>query len=126
MRTTKQKQVVYDAVLSSCDHPTAETLLSRCKNVLPSVNLATVYRNLNSLVLENKIRRISLTSGDRFDKTLYNHAHFKCNCCGSVFDVLEVDVENAIKSTCKEVAVIDEVDFTLTGKCSACANSTKN
>ena len=49
---SKQKTVVYNAVMSSSDHPTADMVLSRCKEVMPSINLATVYRNLNALIKE--------------------------------------------------------------------------
>ena len=47
---SKQKQVVYNAVLNSVDHPSAETVLLRSKVEMPSFNLATVYRNLSALI----------------------------------------------------------------------------
>ncbi len=126
MRNSKQRQVVYDAVLNSCDHPTAETILTKCKSVLPSVNLATVYRNLNTLVLENKIKRISQVGGDRFDKTLCNHAHFRCNCCNEVFDVLDIDVDGAVNGAIKSLGEVDVIEVSLSGTCANCLSQIKN
>ena len=120
MRITKQKQVVLNAVLNSSDHPTAETILLRCKEEMPSVNLATVYRNLNSLSLENKIKRISISGGDRFDKTLTNHAHFKCLCCQSVFDIDNVDICGIIDCVGDSVKDISSIDVNVTGTCLNC------
>ncbi len=94
---SKQRQVVLQVVTNSCDHPTAETVLFRCKEIMPSINIATVYRNLGALVKQGLINKISQDEGDRFDKTLHTHAHFKCLNCGSLTDLLDIDVES-IKS----------------------------
>ena len=122
MRMTKQKQVVLDAVLKSSDHPTAETVLVRCKEELPSVNLATVYRNLNALANENKIRRIQISGGDRFDKTLTNHAHFKCLCCNSVFDIDNVDISAIINRVDALGDTVSSVELAVNGICQNCKN----
>ena len=123
MRLTRQKQVVLNAVLNSSDHPTAEMVLQRCKLEMPSVNLATVYRNLNSLALENKIRRIQISGGDRFDKTLTNHAHFKCLCCQSVFDIDNVDISGIIDNVGSAVSSVASVEVAVNGVCCNCKNN---
>ena len=53
---SKQKQVVYNAVLNSVDHPSAETVLLRSKVEMPSINLATVYRNLSALIKDGLVK----------------------------------------------------------------------
>lgn len=123
MRITKQKQVVLNAVLNSCDHPTAEMVLSRCKQELPSVNLATVYRNLHALSFENKIKRISISGGDRFDKTLESHAHFKCVNCNCVFDIDNVDFNGIIERASGSVKTVLGVDVVVNGLCLNCAKN---
>lgn len=120
MRNTKQKQVVLNAVLNSFDHPTAETVLNRCKAEMPSVNLATVYRNLHALTLENKIKRIAISGGDRFDKTLTEHAHFKCQKCQSVIDIDNVDICGIIDDAKCSVESVSSVEVTLSGLCLNC------
>ena len=117
---SKQRQVVLTAVQTSCDHPTAEMVLGRCKELMPSINLATVYRNLNALVKEGKVRKIEAVGGDRFDKTLFDHAHFQCSKCGAVIDIMGIDV-NPILAIAKFGGndIIDtEINFR--GVCATC------
>ncbi len=123
---SKQYDIVYTVVNSSHDHPTAEMVLGRAKELKKSINLATVYRNLSVLEKENKIRRIYSPSGDRFDKTLYNHAHFRCEKCGEFFDIMGVDFEKALDNLDKSIHNINSVEFIASGTCSNCAKNSKN
>ena len=61
MRESKQRDIVYKVVHESYDHPVAETVLLRCKELMPTINLATVYRNLKTLTNEGLIKKISLS-----------------------------------------------------------------
>ncbi len=115
---SKQKEIVLNAVLTSCDHPTAETVLLRSKAEMPSINLATVYRNLNALVRDGLIKKVVADGGDRFDKTLINHAHFQCRVCGSVTDAVGVDF-SAISSGAVN-GVVESVDISIKGVCPNC------
>ena len=54
-RNTRQKAVVYQVLLDSYDHPTAEKIYERAKKELPTISLGTVYRVLKELVSEGKI-----------------------------------------------------------------------
>ncbi len=120
---SKQRQAVLDVVTNSCDHPTAETILYRCKQIIPSMNLATVYRNLKELVKQGKVNKISQEEGDRFDKTLVNHAHFKCINCSNLTDLLDIDVDAIKLQVENEYGVkinISSVSFS--GICDNCLN----
>lgn len=120
MRTSSQRNIILDVVNASCDHPNADMILSRAKKYMPSINLATVYRNLSQLVDCSMVLRIPLPDGDRFDKTLSPHAHFHCVACGKVFDVdvmksdIISDIENASDIR------IEKIDIILSGLCSDC------
>ena len=119
---SKQKTVVYNAVMSSSDHPTADMVLSRCKEVMPSINLATVYRNLNALIKEGAIQKVMVDGGDRFDKTLGTHAHFQCRVCNVVVDVEGIDltcIKEGVSELCSQV---EDVDVTIKGVCQTCLN----
>ncbi len=118
---SKQRQIVLSVVNNSIDHPTAETVLYRCKSLMPSINLATVYRNLKALVGQGLVNKISQDEGDRFDKTLCAHAHFKCTNCGSLTDLLEIDVESIKKEVeLKYNFKASETNFVFKGVCSSC------
>ncbi len=118
---SKQRQTILNVITESVDHPTAETVLYRCKQIMPSINIATVYRNLKTLVNQGLIKRISQEEGDRFDKTLCTHAHFKCSNCGNLTDVLEIDVESIKNEVEKRyLCNVTDSNFLLKGVCEFC------
>lgn len=87
MRNTKQRDLIYEVVVSSEKHLTADQIYNECIKSIPSISLGTVYRNLNSLVNSRKIKRIKMPDNiDRFDKTK-KHSHIICNKCGKIDDV---------------------------------------
>ena len=46
-RFSHQRERIYQAVLESRDHPTAEMVYQQLKPELPRLSLGTVYRNLS-------------------------------------------------------------------------------
>jgi Fur family transcriptional regulator, peroxide stress response regulator len=87
-RTTRQLTAVYEALRGDHSHPSAEEIHRRVRKKSPQVSLGTVYRNLQRLTEEGKIRTVHL--GDRsacYDPTLEDHDHFICQRCGRVDDV---------------------------------------
>ena len=123
MRNTIQKEVVLNTVLSSSDHPDVETIYLRCKNKLPSISIATVYRVLTSLAKQGKILKVDCQNGDRYDKTLYPHAHLKCNECGNVLDVCSVDLTEILNNAVNvEKATLNSVNVIFSGVCENCSS----
>ena len=89
---------------------------------MPEISLGTVYRNLKVLVELGKIREVSiLNAGDRYDKTIGLHAHFRCKHCGRVLDVpagaLE-ELESKVQSATGYLIEGTEVLFV--GVCDGC------
>ena len=126
MRQTAQKNVIYETVISSCDHPDVETVYNRAKKILPTLSIATVYRVLTNLANQGKIYKVACPTGDRYDKTLIKHAHFKCNVCKSVTDIMSVDVINALSLAYNESEnQIDEANFLFSGTCKNCLSNNK-
>lgn len=78
---------ILDLIRTSKEHMTAEQVFLTLKQTYPSVVLATVYNNLNSLYEQGKIRKISMEGGpDRYDNVT-RHDHLVCRRCGSLEDV---------------------------------------
>ena len=93
-RNTKQKKLIYNAVMNSPIHPTAEDVYHAVKKQLPNISLTTVYRNLNLQVVHGKIKRIHLPDKqDRFEKNPKKHYHILCEVCGE-FEDLKVPAYN--------------------------------
>jgi Fur family peroxide stress response transcriptional regulator len=74
--------------MDSCDHPTAEVIYGRVRDIIPNISLGTVYRNLNALADNGYIKRIGISNNqDRFDKIVINHHHIRCIVCNNVNDI---------------------------------------
>ena len=86
MRYSKQRALLFDLLQAHHDHPTADTLYHELCEILPSVSLGTVYRNLNQLADHGEILRIGTKGCERYDAQLCPHDHIQCTICGGVFD----------------------------------------
>jgi Fur family peroxide stress response transcriptional regulator len=95
LKITPQRVEVYKALIASTDHPSAETVYGKVKQVLPNVSLDTVSRTLNTL---SKIGAAFIVEGSgdvkRFDGNLENHQHFKCIKCKKIFDFWHKGFDN--------------------------------
>jgi Fur family transcriptional regulator, peroxide stress response regulator len=95
-RTTKQLQIIWDAVKDDNSHPTADQIYDRVRKKLPSISLGTVYRNLQKLVVDEKLQVLMRGRSQHFDPLVERHQHFICELCDSVYDVL-IDNQREIK-----------------------------
>jgi len=88
-RATRQLAAVYAALREDHSHPNADEIYQRVRQTLPRISLGTVYRNLQRLVEEGKIRMFLLGERTaRYDPRITEHDHFICQQCGGVEDVL--------------------------------------
>ncbi len=87
LKSSKQRDAVLTNLQSRYDHPTAEDIFLSVKEVIPSISLATVYRNLKLLENEGLILKIPTGESDRYDGHTHSHYHFTCINCKKVIDV---------------------------------------
>lgn len=84
---TRQRAAVYDYLSRVDHHPTAEEVYLAVKRKVPRISLATVYKNLETLVACGAASK--LTYGDasaRYDIRTDHHYHTRCLVCGKVQD----------------------------------------
>ncbi|MFA5446690.1 MAG: transcriptional repressor [Sphaerochaeta sp.] len=123
-RQTIQKGLVWDAVSSATNHPSAEQIYESIVVTHPSISRATVYRNLNTLVDEGRLRRIKVLGGpDHFDHCLGKHYHIQCTECRQVGDIElygEVDIsEDTIDA---HGYALSSYEIVFNGICPDCQN----
>ena len=105
-RNTVQRQIVLQTVLRMHDHPTADTVYAAVAAEHPSISKATVYRNLNQLVIQGDIRRVPVPNGaDRYDFNTSEHYHVRCTHCGQVYDVYMPHIDNLLDSVAEAYGV---------------------
>jgi len=95
LRITPQRMAVYQQLVKSKEHPSADMLYRKVRKTLPNISLDTVNRTL--LTLANiGAAFIVEGSGDakRFDGQLENHQHFKCIKCKRIIDFYHRPFDN--------------------------------
>jgi Fur family peroxide stress response transcriptional regulator len=121
LRNTPQREVVYSALLTRRDHPTADEVHARVRAELPTISLATVYNCLETLVQCNLVRAVNFERGPtRYCPNLQPHAHFHDEATGATFDIdLPSDLLAKIKSVLPAGYDADAVEITFRGKTTA-------
>ncbi|MSU50465.1 MAG: transcriptional repressor [Opitutus sp.] len=88
LRSTPQREVVYDVLLKKRDHPTADEVYVRVKSEFSTISLATVYNCLETLVQCNLVRAVNFERGPtRYCPNLHPHAHFHDEQTGKTHDI---------------------------------------
>lgn len=84
---TQQRVAVYEYLLGHRTHPTADTIYRALLEEFPSFSRTTVYNTVKSLAAAGLLRVVTIDAEEqRFDADVFNHGHFRCNACGTVFD----------------------------------------
>lgn len=93
----RYEKSILNIINTSTEHMTAEQIYLTLKSSYPSVALATVYNNLNSLYQQKKIRKISIEGKpDRYDKNT-RHDHLICSNCGELSDIYLSDITSQLE-----------------------------
>ena len=94
-RFSQQRERIYQTVLESRAHPTAEMVYQQLKPEMPRLSLGTVYRNLQQMA---RVRRLTELDGPvtRFDAVTRPHTHFRCRACGAVLDLETVPYDERL------------------------------
>lgn len=85
-RYSRQRELIYQTLMETTEHPTAEMVYQWLKPENPNLSLGTVYRNLNLLANEGRITRMAFPV-ERYDGNTEPHCHFRCDECGAVYDL---------------------------------------
>ena len=94
---TKYEKDIFAIINTSRDHLTVEQIFQKLREIHPQVVLATVYNNLNRLLEEELIRKVSVEGmPDRYDR-MKKHDHLVCKCCGKLSDITLEDLTASLK-----------------------------
>ena len=120
-RMTAQKSFILDYLKSVKTHPTAETVYNEVKKKLPNISQGTVYRVLNNFKEKGEILAIDTKDNVHFDADISDHAHFICEKCGNVFDVIdECSKCGILKNRKTKVGAINSYKINFYGICKKC------
>ena len=125
LKYSRQREAIKEYLMSTTEHPTADTVYLHVKEDFPHISLGTVYRNLNLLAdIGEAIKITTPNGGDRFDGDTHPHYHVVCTSCGSVIDLMvDESYMNAIDKFAGEQfdGSIDSHTTLFYGTCAECA-----
>ncbi len=123
LRNSAIRNSIYEYLCGAKSHPSAEMIYNDLKGELPNLSLGTVYRNLKQLEEIGRVIRVtSVDNHERYDVICEDHAHFVCEKCGRVIDIIDADI-NEIKMAYKlsSGAKIKQIKVILNGICENCS-----
>lgn len=114
-----QRIKIFEYLVNKKNHPTVEMIYKELAKEIPTLSKTTVYNTLN-LFVEKKITLIIVIEENetRYDAYTDIHGHFKCEKCGTIYDVKVDNKISEIKSL--EKFQIDEQHLYYKGICSNC------
>lgn len=124
-RTTRQGTAIREAISRAHRPLLPQEVLEAAQPAVPGLSIATVYRNLRSLVEDGSLLRVDLPG----DSTRYepagrgHHHHFQCLCCHLVFEV-EACPGN-LAALAPPGFVVDDHELTLYGRCKECVRGAR-
>ena len=100
LSVTHQRLAIFEALASSREHPSAEQLHRAVQRRLPSLSLATVYKNLEALKAIGAVADVNpLHEQARYEAALpgtgagRSHHHLVCVSCKKVRDLLDDELD---------------------------------
>jgi len=91
---THQREIIFRTVYELSSHPTPEAIYDKVRAEIPSISLATVYKNVKTFVDSGLLREVSPLHGSlRVDANTDDHHHLVCTECRTVIDLENGDLE---------------------------------
>ncbi len=120
-RKTQQRGVVLQ-VLTEAGRPLSpQEILDAAREIVPSLGIATVYRNVKTLVESGVLQTVELPgSAQRYEVAgKHHHHHFYCNSCDKVYEIEGCTV--GMNANLPQDFEVDDHVVVLYGRCSDCS-----
>lgn len=121
-RESHQRKAIVNLLKARKDHPSAAMIYEDLRFELPNLSLGTVYRNLEILEKQGRIRILNLAQKEaRYDGQMVKHAHFICEHCGTIEDVeMKSDCCQMVNMLESRNYRISKFNLDITGTCPKC------
>ncbi|HVJ06310.1 MAG TPA: Fur family transcriptional regulator [Candidatus Saccharimonadales bacterium] len=122
---THQRLVLYRTLMQMTDHPSPEQIFDRIRVELPSISLATVYKNLHAFLEAGIVSEVSPHHGSlRIESNAERHHHFICMECHTITDLAPAQIdETPLISSVPPGFQVEQVSMEIRGLCGRCSES---
>lgn len=121
LKVTPQRIAIIEELYKN-GHMNIDDLYKKLLDKFPSVSLATIYKNINSMVEKLFLSEVKIPNA----KTVYElskneHAHLVCSNCKAVMDI-ELDSSDISKQISNlDNFKVNQTDIILSGICQKCS-----
>jgi Fur family peroxide stress response transcriptional regulator len=126
LAATHQRRIIFRAVTAAPGHYSPEEIYAAVRTEIPSISLATVYKNLKTFVEAGILREVSPHHGTmRVDPTLVPHHHFVCRVCKSITDIDAKSMDPVRVRRAPPGFAIEQFSVDILGVCDKCSRKSK-
>lgn len=126
IRQTRQRTAILECLGDACDFMTAQQLHDQLRENEQPVGLATVYRNLTSLVEQGLVDMIITDEGEAIYRQCEieeHHHHLLCRVCGHAVEFVSLQLEELAHGIAEKAGYIDlHHRMEIFGLCPDCAD----
>ena len=110
---------IYAFLESSNSHPTVDEIYKALCDELPTLSKTTVYNVLKLFIEKALVKAVNMSSSEmRYEIYHTPHSHFKCDECGTIYDIPHI-VPKYDTYELSEFVIKDE-EVNLRGICPIC------
>lgn len=118
---TQQRIAVYDYLMTTMEHPTAEMIHNRLINDYPSLSLATIYKTVETLYQCGLIKKIrSAGESVHYDADISQHNHLISTNTKTIIDLNDDELSDLLIKYLKEKKIdnftIKEIQLNIIGE----------
>ena len=119
-RDTRQRRAIRRVLMNAGRPLTLAEILEFGQRIVPSLGVATVYRNVKTLTDEGWLSEVKLPNGGlRYELAdRPHHHHFLCRPCGQAFDIDECPDE--VEALAPDGFEVHSHELILFGRCATC------
>jgi len=127
LAATHQRRVIYDTVMSLHGHPSPELIYEGVRKKIPTISLATVYKNVRTFLESGMLREVSFHHGSlRVEPNEHEHHHLVCVRCKQITDLDAqslgpIRMKDRVKDRLPRGFHVTRIAVDVLGICAACA-----
>ena len=123
LAATHQRRVIYEMAMSLHGHPSPELIYEGVRKKIPSISLATVYKNVRTFLDSGLLREVSFHHGSlRVEPNEHEHHHLVCVRCKKITDLESASLGPVrVKERLPRGFQVTRITVDVLGICAACA-----
>ncbi len=121
---SSKREAIFKTIASTKSHPSAKWVYDQLKDEIPNLSLGTVYRNIALFKKQGRVMTVCNVNGEeRIDADVSDHAHFVCECCNNVYDLVNSEQGPIEKQLLQNGFEIKRKNLVFYGICKKCSTN---